>query len=116
MSGNVLGRESIAELLQRTPPLVGNYLSLPDQLQPNGFDLTLNEVSELSTPGYMGQNPEQREVSNTRLLEFDREGWLQLAPGSYLITLNEVVALPLDLMALGRPSVMPADIQDFMHD
>ena len=103
MSGEVLGQESIAELVQGTPPLVGDFLSLKDQLQPNGFDLTLYEISELLTPGSMGQSSEQREVSQTRRLEFDPDGWLQLAPGSYLITLNEVVALPLDLMALGRP-------------
>ena len=103
MSGEVLGRTSVAQLIEGTPPLIGEFLSLTDQLQPNGFDLTLREVSELLTPGNMGQNPEQREVSTTRRLPFDQDGWLQLAPGSYLITLNEVVALPPDIMALGRP-------------
>ena len=66
MSGEVLGRESIIEMMQRTPPLIAGFLSLPDQLQPNGFDLTLNEVSELVTPGSMGQNSEQRAVSGTQ--------------------------------------------------
>lgn len=103
MSGEVLGRESIDELIRGIPPLVDDFLSLKDQLQPNGFDLTLSQVSELLTPGRMGQDSEQREVSETRNLEFDQDGWLHLAPGSYLITLNEIVALPLDIMALGRP-------------
>lgn len=103
MSGEVLGRESITELMRVTPPLIGEFLSLSDQLQPNGFDLTLHEVRELLTPGSMGRDSEKREVSDTRCLEFDQDGWLHLSPGSYMITLNEVVALPLDLMALGRP-------------
>ena len=103
MSGEVLGRESIAELLRRTPPLIGDFFSLDDQLQTNGFDLTLKEVSDLATPGSMGQGAECREVSESRPLIFDQSGWLQLSAGSYLITFNEVVALPLDLMALGRP-------------
>jgi dUTP pyrophosphatase len=103
MSGEVLGRDSIAQLLQGTPPLIAGFLSLEDQLQPNGFDLTLREISELITPGSMGEGPGQREVSDTSRLEYHPDGWLQLTPGSYLITLNEVVALPLDLMALGRP-------------
>ena len=30
-------------------------------------------------------------------------GWLQLAPGGYLVTFNETVNLPLNLMALARP-------------
>jgi dUTP pyrophosphatase len=102
MSGEVLGRDSIARLILGTPSLIEGYLSLEDQLQPNGFDLTLREISELLTPGSMGQDSEQREISDTLTVGFDREGWLQLAPGSYLITLNEVVALPLDIMALGR--------------
>ena len=103
MSGEVLGRESIAELLRQEPPLIGDFRSLDDQLQPNGFDLTLKEVSKLATPGSMGQAAEAREVSKTHPLVFDQGGWLPLPAGSYLITFNEVVALPLDLMALGRP-------------
>ena len=79
MSGEVLGRDSIAQLMQGTPPLIEGFLSLKDQLQPNGFDLTLQEISEMLTPGSMGQNSEQREISVTRQLEFDQEGWLQLA-------------------------------------
>ena len=51
----------------------------------------------------MGNGPDQRGLSDTKLLEFDRPGWLHLAAGSYLVTFNEVVNLPLDLMALGRP-------------
>ena len=103
MSGEVLGRESIAELVRQVPPLIGDFCSLDDQLQPNGFDLTLKEVSDLATPGSMGQRAEAREVSKTCPLIFDQSGWLQLPSGSYLITFNEVVTLPLDLMALGRP-------------
>ena len=103
MSGEVLGRDSIARLIRGTPPLIEGFSSLQDQLQPNGFDLTLRDISELITPGSMGQIAEQREISNTRQLDYDQDGWLQLAAGAYLITLNEVVALPLDIMALGRP-------------
>ena len=51
----------------------------------------------------MGSGPHQRELSDTESLEFDREGWLRLSPGPYLVSFNEVVNLPLDLMALGRP-------------
>jgi dUTP pyrophosphatase len=103
MNGEVLGRDSIAQLMRGTPPLIEGFSSLQDQLQPNGFDLTLRTISELITPGSMGHNSEQRVVSDTRQLDYHQDGWLQLACGSYLITLNEIVALPLDIMALGRP-------------
>src|SRR5918992_3417302 len=103
MNGTVLDRDSIAALVFGSPPLVEAYVSLKEQLQPNGFDLTLRDVSKLVLAGSMGRDPEQRELSEAKGLDFDQEGWLQLSPGSYLITFNEIVTLPLDLMALGRP-------------
>ena len=36
-------------------------------------------------------------------LRFDSSGWLDLPPGPYQIVFNEIVDLPNDLMALGRP-------------
>ena len=49
MSEEALERESISQLVLGTPPLVESYLSLDDQLQPNGFDLSLREVGRLAS-------------------------------------------------------------------
>ena len=103
MTSNALGRNSIAELILGSSRLIESYLSLDDQLQPNGFDLSLKEAARLTSEGSMGSGPDQRELSHTEILEFDREGWLRLSPGHYLISFNETVNLPLNLMALGRP-------------
>ena len=103
MIGAALDRDSLGHLFQTKPSLVEGYLSLEQQLQPNGFDLTLNSVSRLSSPGSMGAAPDDRELSNTEPLNFALGGWLELAPGPYLIDFNEIVNLPLDVMALGRP-------------
>ena len=103
MNGNPLDRESIGKLIDHSPPLVEDIRSLEQQLQPNGFDLSLREVSALTTPGSIGAEPDQRELSELESLKFDPDGWLLLRPGPYLITFNEVVNLPLDVMALGRP-------------
>jgi dUTP pyrophosphatase len=103
MSGHALDKASIGNLVLGSPPLVENYISLEEQLQPNGFDLTLKEVSKLASRGYMGRGGDHRELSATEHLEFDEAGWLHLAAGPYLITFNEIVNLPLNLMALGRP-------------
>ena len=103
MNSNALDRNSIADLILGSPHLIESYLSLDQQLQPNGFDLSLNEVARLTSGGSMGSGPDQRELSDTTTLEFDREDWLRLSPGPYLISFNEVINLPLDLMALGRP-------------
>jgi dUTP pyrophosphatase len=103
MNGNPLDRDSIgALLLHGSLPLVEHYLSLEEQLQPNGFDLTLREVDCLVSPGSMGAGDEQRELSDTETLAFGSDNWLHLDPGPYRITFNEVVNLPSDLMALGR--------------
>ena len=98
----MLDRDSIGDLILGNPPLIESYLSLDQQLQPNGFDLTLREVAHLTSTGSMGAASDQRTLSDTDKLEFGPDQWLHLAPGSYLITFNEIVNLPLDLMTLGR--------------
>ena len=102
MGGNPLDKHAIGTLVYGSPPLVESYLSLEAQLQPNGFDTSLREVAELVSPGSMGCNPDERELSAINPLEFGADGWLELGPGPYLVTFNEVVNLPLDIMALGR--------------
>ncbi|MBI4234328.1 MAG: deoxyuridine 5'-triphosphate nucleotidohydrolase [Chloroflexi bacterium] len=98
-----MDRATIARLLEASPPLVEGYLDLGAQLQPNGFDLTLRGVEGFTRPGQLGLGNAQRRLAETSTLSFDRGGWLHLPPGPHLITLNEVVNLPLDLMALGKP-------------
>ena len=102
-AGGALGREAILARLKGESPLISGYLSLEDQLQPNGFDLSVAQVSELTGPGALGRTNAERVVPEARPLPFDAEGWLDLQPGMYQVLFNEIVALPNDLMALGRP-------------
>ena len=102
MNGNPLDRDSIGELIHGSPPLIEHYLSLEDQLQPNGFDVTLREAARLASPGSMGAGSGQRDLSEVEALDFGPGDWLHLDQGPYLVTFNEVVNLPLDIMALGR--------------
>ena len=103
MEGGALDRASILELVNAPQPLVEGYLDLGAQLQPNGFDLTLGEVREMTSPGELGPDPNPSVLPASRSLDFDPDGYLALPPGPYLITVNEVVNLPLDVMALARP-------------
>ena len=103
MYGNPLNREEIARLIAGDSPLVAGYVDLAAQLQPNGFDLSVGEVARFATPGQLGGSDADRVLSDTEPMPFDGEGWLPLGAGPYLITFNEVVNLPRDLMALGRP-------------
>ena len=99
----VLSRNDINSLLHREPPLVEGYLDLDAQLQPNGFDITLRDVSMLQTPGRIAISNGQRLVSDLAPLVFDGLGYIDLLPGAYSITYNEVVHLPTNVMALARP-------------
>ncbi len=98
-----MNREEIALLITGDSPLIENYTALEAQLQPNGFDLSVGQVARFATPGQIGGSDADRVLSDTEPVPFDAEGWLSLEPGAYLVTFNEVVNLPPDLMALGRP-------------
>ncbi len=73
------------------------------QLQVNGIDLTLREIASLQSAGKIAVANSERVVSGLLPLDFDEQGFITLVPGSYLITFNEVVHLPNNIMALGRP-------------
>ncbi len=99
----VLAKADIQKILQQNPPLVEGYVDIEAQLQPNGFDLTLQDIALLETAGQIAASDQERRISNTAPLNFGREGFIELMPGPYLITYNEIVHLPTNIMALARP-------------
>lgn len=101
--GGVLGREALVRRIESDRPLIAGYLSLEEQVQPNGFDLSIAQVSDLVGPGALGASNADRELPDAMPLPFGNDGWLELAPGAYQVLFNETVDLPNDLMALGRP-------------
>jgi Deoxycytidine deaminase len=102
MSG-VLSKKDIRKLIIRTPALVEGYIDVEQQLQPNGFDITLRDVAMLRNRGHIGKENAQRQVPDLEPLIFDNQGFMELMPGSYMITYNEIVHIPTNLMALARP-------------
>ncbi len=99
----VLSKQDIHRLLQQEPPLIEGYIDLETQVQPNGIDLTLREVALLQTSGKIAASDSQRLVSDLAPLVFDGLGFIDLMPGAYIITYNEIVHLPNNVMALARP-------------
>jgi dUTP pyrophosphatase len=99
----VLSGSDIRRLLEVDPPLIEGWLDLEAQLQTNGFDLTLREIAMSQSAGQIAADNNQRVVSALTPLVFDGAGYIDLLPGTYIITYNEVVHLPKDVMALGRP-------------
>ena len=99
----VLSKQDILQLLKNEPPLIEGYRDLDAQLQPNGFDLTIREVAMPQTAGRITIDNSQRVVSDLTPLVFDGLGYLELIPGPYIITYNEIVHLPSNIMALAQP-------------
>lgn len=99
----VLTREDIEELLKNRPPLIEGAINLEEQMQPNGIDLTVREISNFSSRGNLTETNEGRELSRTSPVLFEEHGGVDLPPGPYLITFNEIVSLPSNIMALARP-------------
>jgi len=99
----ILSKQDIHRLLHKEPPLIEGCVNLEEQVQPNGIDLTLREIALLQSSGKIGVDNSQRVVSDLAPLVFDGLGFIDLVPGAYIITYNETVHLPNNIMALGRP-------------
>lgn len=99
----VLSGQDVHRLINKAPPLVEGWLDLETQLQTNGFDLTLREVALPQSAGKITVANSQRVVPELAPLVFDGLGYIDLVPGTYIITYNEIVHLPKNIMALGRP-------------
>jgi len=103
MTGAVLSRDEILNLLSITPPLIEGIIDTKQQIQPNGVDLTIRDVALISSTGTLAADNKNRVLSAVSPLTFDTLGFMDLLPGCYLITYNEVVHLPKNVMALGLP-------------
>jgi dUTP pyrophosphatase len=100
---SVLSGNDIRRLIRRSPPLVEGWVDLEAQVQGNGFEMTLRDVATLQTAGKIAVDNRERFISDLAPLPFDSDENITLAPGSYMITYNEIVHIPKNLMALGRP-------------
>jgi len=99
----VLSKQDIHKLLKQDPPLVEGYINLEEQAQPNGFDLTLREVALLQSSGKITVKNSQRLVSDLAPLVFNGLGFIDLMAGAYIISYNEIVHLPRNIIALATP-------------
>jgi dUTP pyrophosphatase len=103
IGAGALTREDLRQRILGDPPLLTDYHDLNAQLQPNGFDLTLGAINQFRGPGSIAVDNADRVLPDLEPLPFGDDGWVHLSPGIYQVLFNEIVQLPLDLMALGRP-------------
>ena len=99
----ILSKQDILRLLEQKPPLIEGCINTDEQLQPNGIDLTLREVALLQSPGRIAVKDSQRHVSALAPLVFNGLDFIDLMPAAYIITYNEIVHLPKNVMALAKP-------------
>ncbi len=99
----ILSKPDIYRLLQQEPPLVEGFINLEEQVQPNGIDLTLREIALPQSSGKVAVKDSQRLVPDLAPLVFDGLDFIDLMPGAYIITYNEIVHLPKNIMALATP-------------
>jgi dUTP pyrophosphatase len=99
----LLEGERLRERLSGNPPLIEGLLDPELQIQMNGVDFTLREVSRFGDePGAVDFDNSERRTASTELVPPDSFGWWHLAPRPYWIVYNEVVNIPPDVFALAR--------------
>jgi dUTP pyrophosphatase len=101
--GGALGREELLRRIAAPRPLISGFFSLDEQLQPNGFDLSVAAIGRFTGAGAVGQLNSSRVLPDVHDLAFADDGWVELPVGAYQVVCNETVDLPNDLMAIGRP-------------
>ena len=99
----MLSRDELRERIERETPLIENMIDKEIQLQPNSVELTLRGIEALRNSGAIDFDNSQRQVPQSENIGFDSEDWALLAPGTYKVTFNEIVNIPLDLAAIARP-------------
>ncbi len=104
--GNVLGKHEIEDRIMHPgdkPALISDYIDYKLQIQPNGFDLTMQRVEPYTAPGRLALSNAHRILAATEPLQFDSHGWVELEPGPYKIVYNEWVNIPPGMIALAAP-------------
>ena len=97
----MLNSNEIRRLIEEKQIITG-YIDLETQLQPTGFDLSLATILGYKGRGSVDFSNVEREIAPTEPLEPDDEDWYTLAQGCYTIVYNEVVKIPLDIVAMAR--------------
>ena len=99
----VLTGEEIITLINSYRPLLENMPDMEAQVQPNGVDLTIKEIAGLDSAGIIAVDNKDRKLSTASPLVFDGSGAVDLKPGCYLITCNEIVNIPDNVTAIAHP-------------
>jgi dUTP pyrophosphatase len=97
----VVDKKTLLALISKQR-LVTDMVDEQVQVSPNGVELTLHKIYTFVGPGTVDFSNEERRIPDYKELPLE-EGNYQLKPGTYLVTYNETVHIPTDMIAIGRP-------------
>jgi dUTP pyrophosphatase len=97
----VVDRKTLLALISKQR-LVTDMVDEQVQVSPNGVELTLHKIYTFVGPGTVDFSNEERRIPDYAELQL-KKGNYQLEPGTYLVTYNETVHIPTDMIAIGRP-------------
>jgi dUTP pyrophosphatase len=104
--GMFLSKNEIKKLVnfrKDKTPLIEDMIDPELQIQPNGVELTVKRIEKFVGPGRIGFLNRDRELSKTEELKFNDDGWIFLKPDAYKIVFNEILNIPLDVIAIAAP-------------
>ena len=97
----ILNKSEIKERIEKNG-MVSEYINLVTQIQSNGFDISVKDISIYRSPGTIDFDNSKRELPEyIRLKDCTDEYHLQF--GGYLINYNEHLRIPDDIIAIGYP-------------
>lgn len=99
----MLSHDELIFLVNQKSPLVENMIDPHIQIQPNGIELTLQHVEVHESSGAIAFDNSERKLPGTKILDFDKDGWVHLQKGSYKILFNEIVNIPRNIAAIAKP-------------
>lgn len=97
----VIDRKTILDLISQHQ-LITHMVDPKVQVSPNGVELTLQKLYTFKEAGTIDFSNQERHIPDYEEVPL-KKGRYVLPPGTYLVTYNEIVRLPTNLIAIGRP-------------
>lgn len=97
----VVDRKTLLTLISQQN-LVTNMIDPAVQVSPNGIELTLHKIFTFEEAGTVDFSNQTRYIPEYKELT-PEQGQYDLGPGTYLVTYNERVKIPKNMIAIGRP-------------
>ena len=99
----LLNGAALRARLEAEPPLIEGMIDPELQVQMDGVDFTLRELSAFDgDAGAIDFDNSERQTANTVSIEPDDAGWWRLDQGQYWVVYNEIVNVPIDVFAIAR--------------